>query len=109
VAGYLVGSPKFAAYMAAKGGVVQLTRSVAMDYGRRGIRCNAVCPGFIETPATAPLLADADRMELLLSKLLVARAGQPADIAAAVLYLASDESSFMTGQTLVVDGGRSIN
>lgn len=109
VAGYLVGSPKFAAYMAAKGGVVQLTRSVAMDYGRRGIRCNAVCPGFIETPATAPLLADADRMELLLSKLLVARVGQPADIAAAVLYLASDESSFMTGQTLVVDGGRSIN
>ena len=109
VAGHLVGSPKFAAYMAAKGGVVQLTRSVAMDYGRRGIRCNAVCPGFIETPATAPLMADAERVELLLSKLLVARPGQPADIAAAVLYLASDESSFMTGQTLVVDGGRSIN
>jgi 3-oxoacyl-[acyl-carrier protein] reductase len=54
-------------------------------------------------------MADAERVEFLLSKLLVARPGQPADIAAAVLYLASDESSFMTGQTLVVDGGRSIN
>ncbi len=109
VAGFMVGSPKFAAYMAAKGGVVQLTRSVAMDYGRDGIRCNAVCPGFIETPATAPLMSDPERLEFLVSKLLVGRPGQPDDIAAAVLYLASDESSFMTGQTLVVDGGRSIS
>jgi len=109
VAGFMVGSPQFAAYMAAKGGVVQLTRSVAMDYGRDGIRCNAVCPGFIETPATAPLMSDPERVEFLLSKLLVGRPGQPDDIAAAVLYLASDESSFMTGQTLVVDGGRSIS
>jgi len=109
VAGFMVGSPQFAAYMAAKGGVVQLTRSVAMDYGRHGIRCNAVCPGFIETPATAPLMGDAERVAFLTSKLLIGRPGQPADIASAVLYLASDESSFMTGQTLVVDGGRSVS
>ncbi len=89
--------------------MVQLTRSVAMDYGGDGIRCNTVCPGFIETPATAPLMNDHHRMEFLVSKLLVGRPGQPNDIAAAVLYLASDESSFMTGQTLVVDGGRSIS
>lgn len=108
VAGFMVGSPQFAAYMAAKGGVVQLTRSVAMDYGSQGIRCNAVCPGFIETPATAPLMNDAARVAFLTSKLLLGRPGQPDEIAAAVLYLASDESSFMTGQTMVVDGGRSI-
>lgn len=104
----LVGSPKFAAYMAAKGGVVALTRSVAFDYGPAGIRCNAVCPGLVETPATAPVLADDQRREWLAAKLLVGRIGQPADIAAAVLFLASTESAFMTGQTMVVDGGRSI-
>jgi NAD(P)-dependent dehydrogenase (short-subunit alcohol dehydrogenase family) len=109
VAGFMVGSPQFAAYMAAKGGVVQLTRSIAIDYGRHGIRANAVCPGFIETPATAPLMSDPERVAFLTSKLLVGRPGQPADIAAAVLYLASDEASFMTGQTMVVDGGRSIS
>lgn len=104
----LVASPKFAAYMAAKGVVVSLTRSVAFDYGAEGIRCNAVCPGLIETPATAPVLADEERREWLAAKLLVGRIGQPADIAAAVVFLASAEASFITGQTMVVDGGRMI-
>lgn len=104
----LVSLPRFAAYMAAKGGVVQLTRSVAMDYGARGIRCNAVCPGLIQTPATEPLLADPGRRQALTSRQLLAQIGQPEDIARAVLFLASDESSFITGQTLVVDGGRII-
>ena len=104
----LAGSPQFAAYMAAKGGVVQLTRSVAIDYGAVGIRANAVCPGLTETPATEPVLADPERRQWLTSKLLVGRIGRPIDIAWAVVYLASDESSFMTGQTLVVDGGRMI-
>jgi NAD(P)-dependent dehydrogenase (short-subunit alcohol dehydrogenase family) len=108
VAGFMVGSPQFAAYMAAKGGVVQLTRSIAMDYGGDGIRANAVCPGFIETPATAPLMSDPERVAFLTSKLLVGRPGRPGDVAAAVLHLASDEAAFTTGQTLVVDGGRSI-
>lgn len=105
----LAASPRFGAYVAAKGGVVALTRSVAFDYGSRGIRCNAVAPGLIETPATQPVLADPERRAWLTSKLLVGRAGQPADIANAVLYLASDESAFMTGQTIVVDGGRLIS
>jgi NAD(P)-dependent dehydrogenase (short-subunit alcohol dehydrogenase family) len=104
----LVASPQFAAYAAAKGGVVALTRNIAFDYGPRGIRCNAVCPGLIETPATAPVLADAARRQWLTEKIVVGRIGRPDDIAAAVLYLASDESTFVTGQTIVVDGGRQI-
>jgi NAD(P)-dependent dehydrogenase (short-subunit alcohol dehydrogenase family) len=104
----LVASPQFAAYAAAKGGVVALTRNVAFDYGPRGIRCNAVCPGLIETPATAPVLANPERRQWLTEKIVVGRIGQPDDIAAAVVYLASDESSFVTGQTIVVDGGRQI-
>ena len=105
----LAASPRFGAYVAAKGGVVALTRSVAFDYGSRGIRCNAVAPGLIETPATEAVLADPERRAWLTGKILVGRAGQPSDIANAVLYLASDESAFMTGQTLVVDGGRLIS
>lgn len=104
----VVASPKFGAYMAAKGGVLALTRSVAFDYGADGIRCNAVCPGLTETPATAPVLADDKRREWLLQRIVVGRIGHPSDIAAAVLFLASDESSFMTGQLLVIDGGRTI-
>ncbi|MGI8723533.1 MAG: SDR family NAD(P)-dependent oxidoreductase [Geodermatophilaceae bacterium] len=105
----LASSPRFGAYVAAKGGVVALTRSVAFDYGSAGIRCNAVAPGLIETPATEPVFADAERRDWLTSKILVGRAGQPTDIANAVLYLAGDESAYMTGQTIVVDGGRLIS
>jgi NAD(P)-dependent dehydrogenase (short-subunit alcohol dehydrogenase family) len=105
----LIALPRFAAYTAAKGGVVALTRSVALDYGPQGIRCNAVCPGLVETPATAGLLADEDRREVFARKQLLGRFGQPTDIAAAVLFLASDESAYMTGQTLVVDGGRLVS
>jgi len=105
----LAASPRFGAYVAAKGGVVALTRSVAFDYGSDGIRCNAVAPGLIETPATEPVFADPQRREWLISKILVGRAGRPSDIANAVLYLAGEESAFMTGQTIVVDGGRLIS
>jgi NAD(P)-dependent dehydrogenase (short-subunit alcohol dehydrogenase family) len=105
----LVATPSFAAYMAAKGGVIALTRSVAFDYGKRGIRCNAVAPGLIKgTPATEPVFRDPARMEFLTSKLVLGRPGDPDDIASAVLFLAGPESGFMTGQTMVVDGGRLI-
>ena len=104
----LVATPSFAAYMAAKGGVIALTRSVAFDFGKQGIRCNAVAPGLIQTPATEPVFRDPARMEFLTSKLVLGRAGNPDDIASAVLFLASPESGFMTGQTMVVDGGRQI-
>lgn len=102
-------SPMFAAYMAAKGGVVQLTRSVAYDYGKSGIRCNAICPGLIETPATQPLLDDPERRAWLIGKLLLSYTGMPEDIARAALFLATDESRYMTGQTIVVDGGRVLS
>jgi len=104
----IVASPTFGAYSAAKSGVLGLTRSIAYDFGPKNIRCNAVLPGLIRTAATAPVLSNEERSEWLRSKIVVGRIGEPSDIAHAVLYLASDESSFMTGQTLVIDGGRQI-
>jgi NAD(P)-dependent dehydrogenase (short-subunit alcohol dehydrogenase family) len=104
----LTALPRFAAYTAAKGGIVALTRSVALDYGSQGIRCNAVCPGLVQTPATVSLLADPERRRLYEQKQLLGRFGDPTDIASAVVYLASDDASYVTGQTLVVDGGRLI-
>jgi NAD(P)-dependent dehydrogenase (short-subunit alcohol dehydrogenase family) len=99
-------SPRFAAYMAAKGGVLALTRSVALDYGARGIRCNSVAPGLIDTPAIAPVRADPERLAWVTGKLVVGRIGQPVDVANVVLFLASDEANFLTGECVVVDGGR---
>ncbi|MFC4054168.1 SDR family NAD(P)-dependent oxidoreductase [Actinomadura syzygii] len=104
----LVATPSFAAYMAAKGGVIALTRSIAFDYGKEGIRCNAVAPGLTRTPATDPVFRDQERLDFLTDRLLLGYAGEPKDIAEAALYLAGDESRFMTGQTIVVDGGRLI-
>lgn len=101
-------SPSVSAYAAAKGGIGGLTRSVALDYGSQKIRANAVAPGTIETPAIAAILGDPARREYYASKILLGRIGQPEDIANAILFLASDESSFMTGQIMVVDGGRTI-
>lgn len=95
------------AYNASKGGVVLLTRNLAIDYGRRGIRVNCLCPGLIETSMTAGVFQPG--MERLLDRFVDAhqlgRAGQPAEVAAAALFLASDDASFVTGHSLVVDGG----
>ncbi|MDF1606509.1 glucose 1-dehydrogenase [Nocardioides sp. YIM 152315] len=102
-----VASPSFAAYTAAKGGVVALTHSIAKDFGKDGIRCNGVAPGLIVTPATAEVLTDPNRMRTM-DHSLVGRPGQPEEIANAVLFLASEEAAFMTGQTMVVDGGRLV-
>jgi len=101
-----VAGPSFAAYIAAKGGVVALTRSVAYDFGKQGIRCNGVAPGLIETPATQDVFSDPARVGPIRAHLLLGRHGQPGEIAQAVLFVASDDAAYMTGQTIVVDGGR---
>jgi meso-butanediol dehydrogenase / (S,S)-butanediol dehydrogenase / diacetyl reductase len=96
------------AYNASKAGVVLLTRNMAMDYARRGIRVNAVCPGFIETPMFDGILAIPgleSYRERVVDAHQMGRAGRPEEIANAVLFLASDEASFVTGHALVVDGG----
>jgi NAD(P)-dependent dehydrogenase (short-subunit alcohol dehydrogenase family) len=93
------------AYTASKGGVLALTREIAVEYARRGIRVNSVCPGPIETPLLAELLADPDRRARRLVHVPMGRFGRPEEIAAAALFLASDEASFVTGSALVVDGG----
>jgi NAD(P)-dependent dehydrogenase (short-subunit alcohol dehydrogenase family) len=105
----LVGGDHAVAYCASKGGVVLMTKAMAIDHGRQGIRVNCICPGDVETPM---LPADAKMRGLSWDKYLtdcnnrpMGRIGSPDEIAKAVLFLASDESSFMTGAALVVDGG----
>jgi NAD(P)-dependent dehydrogenase (short-subunit alcohol dehydrogenase family) len=96
------------AYNASKGGVVLLTRNMAIDYARMGIRVNAVCPGFIETPMLAGVLGMpemAEQLTRIREAHQLGRLGRPEEIAAAILFLASDDASFVTGQALAVDGG----
>ncbi|MGH3674072.1 MAG: SDR family NAD(P)-dependent oxidoreductase [Pseudonocardiaceae bacterium] len=107
----LVGIPNFAAYCAAKGAVVALTRSMAIDLAPRGIRVNAICPGTVFTPLMEPMLqarGDGD-MEVGLARTVVkypiGRLGTPEEIASAALFLASDQASFLTGSILAADGG----
>jgi NAD(P)-dependent dehydrogenase (short-subunit alcohol dehydrogenase family) len=93
------------AYTASKGGVLSFTRELAVEYARSAIRANALCPGPIETPLLAELLADPARRNRRLVHIPMGRLGRPEEVARAALFLASDESSFMTGSALVVDGG----
>lgn len=93
------------AYTASKGGVLAMTREIAVEYARRGIRANALCPGPIETPMLAELLSDPQRRARRLVHIPIGRFGQAEEVARAALWLASDESSLMTGATVVVDGG----
>lgn len=97
--------PNKAHYVSAKGGVKQLTKALAVDLAPRGIRVNAVAPGPIETELAAPLLNDPTIRAEFLERLPLGRLGQPDDLVGAILYLASDAASFVTGTTLVVDGG----
>lgn len=101
----VVGSRNFSAYAAAKGGVVALTKSMATDFGKQGIRVNCIAPGPIATPAIAELSKDPQWLQRQLDRLLLGALGKPDDIAYAALYLASDESAFTTGLTMLVDGG----
>ncbi len=97
------------AYTASKGGVLALTRSLAVQYGRNSIRANAICPGPIETPLLRQILSDPAKRELRLNRIPLGRFGRPEDVVYAGLYLASDESSWVTGTTFVVDGGITAN
>jgi len=98
-------SPGMAAYVSSKHGVAGLTRAAALDLVRFGIRVNAVCPGFIETPMLAPRVSDPQVRRLIESKAPVGRLGSPAEIAEAVLFLASDAASYIVGALFSVDGG----
>jgi cyclopentanol dehydrogenase len=102
----LVGSPNGSpSYTATKGAVRLLTKSTAIQYAKEGIRCNSVHPGPIDTEMIRHTLTDPTRLEQRMQRLPLGRVGTPEDIAYGVLYLASDESSFVTGSELVIDGG----
>jgi 2-keto-3-deoxy-L-fuconate dehydrogenase len=116
VASSVKGAPNRAAYGATKAAVIGLTKAIAADYVARGIRCNALCPGTTETPSLserviAMTTADRDVEEVrkaFIARQPMGRLGRPEEIAQAALYLASDDSSFVTGQALIIDGGWSI-
>jgi NAD(P)-dependent dehydrogenase (short-subunit alcohol dehydrogenase family) len=93
------------AYTASKGGVLSMTREIAVEFARRNIRANALCPGPVETPLLAELLADPARRQRRLVHIPMGRFAQADDIAAAALFLASDDSRYMTGMAFTVDGG----
>jgi NAD(P)-dependent dehydrogenase (short-subunit alcohol dehydrogenase family) len=104
-----VALPRFTSYLAAKAGVLGLVRGIAIDFGRQGIRCNALCPGPTLTPLIERQLVglpDPDaQLAAWASDTILDRLGRPDEIAAGAVFLASDESSFMTGASLVIDGG----
>lgn len=93
------------AYTASKGAVLAATREIAVTYARQGIRANALCPGPVMTPLLGAFLSDDAKRERRLAHIPMGRFGEPSEIAAAALFLASDDSSWMTGQSLIVDGG----
>jgi NAD(P)-dependent dehydrogenase (short-subunit alcohol dehydrogenase family) len=103
----LIGSP-FAghAYTASKGGVIALTRAMAMAYARHKVRVNAICPGGVETPMTAHFKATASQWQQYIDSHPIGRVGTPEDIVHLAVYLASDESSWVTGSIFTIDGGR---
>ena len=101
----LIAVPEVAAYNVSKGALNQFSRSIAVEYGSYGIRSNSICPGLIETDMTADLMKDASLMQEWSKEYPIGRFGKPEDVASACLFLASDESSFITGTVLPVDGG----
>ncbi len=101
----IAGDYGFAAYNAAKAGVINMTRTLALDHGKDGVRVNAISPGLVQTPLAAALHTDNRIMAEYARTVPLARAGQPDEMAAAIQFLASDDASYITGINLVVDGG----
>jgi NAD(P)-dependent dehydrogenase (short-subunit alcohol dehydrogenase family) len=97
------------AYTASKGGMISLTRSLAVQYAKQGIRANAICPGPIETPLLRTLWTSEEERNKRLNRIPLGRFGAPEDIVYLALYLASDEASWTTGSVMVVDGGITSN
>ena len=108
----LVAFNGFAAYAAAKGAIVQLTRQASLDYAPNNIRVNCICPGAVRTPMNPelldPSLDGGARLERSSSRIPMLRIGEPVEVAQAALYLASDESAWVTGLALVIDGGVTV-
>jgi NAD(P)-dependent dehydrogenase (short-subunit alcohol dehydrogenase family) len=100
-----VGFATLAHYSASKGGIVGMTETLAIELGPHNIRVNAIAPGAIETPMIDPVKQDPKAMEGILARVPLHRVGKPEEVSNLVLFLASDESSYMTGSTVVVDGG----
>ena len=100
-----VGFVKRAAYCSSKGGLVQMTKALAVEWAKNGIRVNGVAPTFIETDLTAKMFEDEEFKKEVNSRILLDGLSQPKDISGAVLYLASDLANFVTGETIKVDGG----
>jgi NAD(P)-dependent dehydrogenase (short-subunit alcohol dehydrogenase family) len=100
------GNTRLAAYQASKGGVVALTYSIAIDYATQGIRCNAVCPGTIQTPMVGTRTPEV--LQAMIAKHPIGRIGQPEEVAWVACFLASDRASFLTGLAVPVAGGRDI-
>jgi len=101
------GGPLVPAYSASKGGIVTLTKSLAVAWAKDDIRVNAIAPGWIATPLTAAIQGDAERSRAILERTPMGRWGEPADLAGPALFLASDAARFVTGTVLPVDGGYS--
>jgi len=99
------GYPMSASYCASKGGIRLLTKSLAMDFGPKGIRINSIHPGVIETPMTKGILKDKKQRDATLAKIPLGKTGKPIDIAGPVVFLASDAASYINGAEIIVDGG----
>lgn len=105
----IVGYGESAAYCASKGGIVELTREMAVDYGPKGINVNAINPGIIKTDMTKDMIENADTRKSMEENTLTPRLGEPEDIANAVAYLSSPKSDFIMGENLTIDGGWTIH
>jgi NAD(P)-dependent dehydrogenase (short-subunit alcohol dehydrogenase family) len=101
----LVGIPMVAAYSASKGGMDALTRCVAVDYAQQKIRCNSVCPGLVDTPMASGLIENKEALAQIMTAYPLGRPGTSEEVAKLILYLASDESTWMTGSVIPLDGG----